>query len=59
MSSHCLAKHRAVRGEEVYNTVRESSVTEDLVDEVVGEDGRVAGLPEGDIALDEELHEYR
>ena len=52
MSRNRLAKDWAVRGEEVDNSVREASaVVKDLVDEVVGEDGGVTGLPKGHITL--------
>ena len=49
--SDCLAKDWTVRGKEVDHTVRKASISEYLVYEVVGEDGGVAGLPQGDVAL--------
>ena len=49
---HGLAEHRAVSRHKVDHAVWEAGVTEDLVDEIVGEDGRVAGLPDGDVAHD-------
>ena len=52
MSGNSLAKDRTVRGKEVDNTVRKASVTEDLVDKVVGKNCRVTGLPQSDIALE-------
>ena len=51
MGSHRLAKYGAVRGKKVDNAVGDAGLLEDLEDEVVGEDGRVAGLPECNIAL--------
>ena len=46
-----LAEHGAVTGQEVDETVREASLLEYLVDQVVGEDGRVARLPQCHVAL--------
>ena len=51
MRRHHLAKGRAVGGQEVDDTIREPGVAEDLVDEVVGHDGSVAGLPQRHISL--------
>jgi len=52
VSRNCLAEDFVVRGEEVDISVREASIAEDLVDEVVGEDGGVTGLPESHITLE-------
>ena len=47
---HRFAKDRAVCGDEVDDPVRETSVAEDLVDQIVGEDRCVAWLPHADVA---------
>ena len=46
-----FTKDGAVAGEEVDETVWEASLLEYLVDQVVGQDGRVAGLPQSRITL--------
>ena len=51
VSGHSLAKHGAVGGQEVDNSVGKASITEDFVDEVVGQDSCVTGLPQGYITL--------
>ena len=48
---HGFAEDGTVGGEEVDHAVREPGVAEDLVDQVVGDDSGVAGLPQGYIAL--------
>ena len=52
MAGHSLAKHGPVGWEEVDETLGEASLAEDLVDEIVGEDGGVTGLPQSNIALE-------
>ena len=46
-----LAEHGAVAGEEVDEALGEASLAEYLVDQVVGEDRRVARLPQGRVTL--------
>ena len=54
MRSHSFAEHGPVRGQEVDHAVGEPSLLEDLVDEVVGEDGSVARLPKSHVTLKED-----
>ena len=51
MGGDDLAEHRAVAGQEVDEAVREARLLEYLVDQVVGQDGRVARLPQSHVAL--------
>ncbi len=52
-----LPKDRPVRRHKVDHAVREARLLEDLVDEIVGEHGRVARLPHRHVALYEEREE--
>ena len=47
-----FAEHGSVRGDEVDHAVRESGLLENLVDQVVGKDGGVAGLPHNTVTLE-------
>ena len=51
MTGDHLAEHGAVAGEEVDEALGEASLAEYLVDQVVGEDRRVARLPQGRVTL--------
>ena len=51
VSGHSLAKHGAIGGQEVDNSVGKAGVTEDFVNEVVGKDSGVTWLPQGYISL--------
>ena len=51
MAGDDLAKDGAVARQEVDQTVREARLLEYLVDQVVGQDGRVTRLPQGHVAL--------
>ena len=51
MGGDSFAKNGPVGGHEVHHAVGEPGVPEDLVDEVVGHDGRVTGFPYNAITL--------
>lgn len=50
MLGNGIAKDRPVARHKVDNSIRESGIAEDFVDEVIGQDGGVAGLPDDAIA---------
>ncbi len=46
-----VAEHGSVGGDKVHDAIGKPGVTEDLVDEVVRQDGGITRLPDDSIAL--------